>query len=150
MTVETRIRRVGCMDILGAPNAKALLEAYAEDCLMPGAESQVEIYQYMESAGVLACFGAYADQELVGFVTVVSSVMPHNGKRAASIESLFVDRRYRDLGVGRELLDAANGYARSTECVVLTMTARVASALATVLEHRQSCTLTHVVFTEWL
>lgn len=138
------------MDILEAPNAQQLFEAYAIDCCIPGAKPQTAIYQGMEKAGVLACFGAYADVELVGFVTVVSSVGPHHGKRIASIESLFVECSYRNLGVSSALLGAAKEYAREAGCAALLYTARVASALATVLEHRDGCDLSHLVFTEWL
>jgi GNAT superfamily N-acetyltransferase len=138
------------MDILGAPNARELFDAYAADCLMPGSKPQVEIYQSMEQACVLACFGAYAGDELVGFVTLVKSVMPHHGKRIASIESLFVEASHRAGGTGSRLLDAAREFAASSWCAALLYTARVGSELETLLSRREGCKRSHTVFTEWL
>jgi GNAT superfamily N-acetyltransferase len=138
------------MDILGARNAQALLDAYAVECLLPGSEPQTAIYEAMERAGVLACFGAYTGDELVGFITVLTSVMPHHGKRVATTESLYVEPSHRDSGAGDALLTAAKEFASESGCIVLLHTARVDSALETILSHRSGCIRSHAVFSEWL
>jgi GNAT superfamily N-acetyltransferase len=136
------------MDILDEPNAKQLFAQYAEDCMRPGSQPQVEIYQRMERAGILGCFGAYEGEKLIGFATVVASVMPHDGKRIASLESLFVKRAFRDDGVATMLLSFVRHHAIAEGCAALLYTARVGSELEEML--RGACERTHSVFTEWL
>jgi GNAT superfamily N-acetyltransferase len=149
-TYDITTRKVRCMDILNAPNADVLFAAYAEDCLMLGAKPQVEIYQAMEAAGVLTCLGTYEGGKLVGFATVVANVMPHNGKRIATIESLFVERFYREFGVAAGMLRMAATLAEWDGCKALLYTARVGSELETMLTASDKCERTHSVFTEWL
>jgi ribosomal protein S18 acetylase RimI-like enzyme len=148
--VDYDLRRVSCMDILDAPNAQELFAQYAEDCMRPGSQPQVEIYQKMQNAGMLACFGAYAGETLVGFATVVASVMPHDGKRIASLESLFVKRAFRDDGVATMLLSQVRHHAIVDGCAALLYTARVGSELEVMLHGVKVCERTHSVFTEWL
>jgi ribosomal protein S18 acetylase RimI-like enzyme len=104
----------------------------------------------MAQAGALHCFGAYIAGELVGFVSVLSAVMPHNGKRIGSIESLFVLPTHRDSGAGDDLLSRAEEHASEAGCVALLYTARVESRFETVLFRRPGCAPSHVVFTRWL
>lgn len=144
------IRRVSYAEILGADNAPRLIAEYAAECSVPDYNPQAETYAALERAGALQCFGAYVRDDLVGFVSVLTARMPHNGKRVASVESLFVDRTCRGSGAGNCLLLAAEQYASETDCVAITRTARIASRLDTVLSHRPNCLLTHRVYTTWL
>ncbi len=144
------IRRVSHLEILRAVNARELIAEYAAECSMPGAEPQAETYAAMEHAGALQCFGAYVAEELVGFVSVLTAVMPHNGKRMATVESLFVHPGHRGSGAGNDLLFAAEQYADETECVAITQTARIGSRLDRVLSRRAGSQPSHTVYTRWL
>lgn len=150
MSTPTTVRRVGHSEILGAVNATDLIAEYAAECSLPGAEPQVKMYAAMEEAGVLQCIGAYQGERLVGFVNVLTTVMPHNGKRVATVESLFVAHSERPTGAGNALLDAAEMYASESECVALLNTARKGSRLDKVLSRRCGASATHTVYTVWL
>ena len=144
------IRRVSYSEILSAPNAQRLIAEYAAECSIPDAEPQVAMYAAMEQAGALACFGAYADEELVGFISIVTSPMPHNGKRVATVESFFVRSLLRGCGAGNFLLDAAEEYATESGCLGILNTARIGSRLDNVLRRRAGYEATHTVHTRWL
>jgi GNAT superfamily N-acetyltransferase len=144
------IKPVSYADILDAPNSAELLDAYSKDCVMPDYNPQRQIYAAMENSGALHCFGAYSDDVLVGFVSVVAGVMPHNGKRIATIESLFALPSHRKLGTADALLSTVESFSIRNGCVALLYTARVGSPLDVVLSHRPGCKASHTMFTRWL
>lgn len=144
------IRPVSFMEIIGASNSPELLKAYSEDCAMADYDPQVQIYQKVEEMGTFKCFGAYLAEELIGFISLIFVVMPHNGKRVATVESLFVAPHRRTLGADDLLMSAAEDLAKSLDCVFLAYTARIGSALDKVLSRRTGCAATHVNYTRWL
>lgn len=149
-TVEVTISAVSFSVILDAPNSAPLFAAYAEECSVPDASPQRLIYEALEKAGSLRCFAAYADDSLIGFISVLVAVMPHHGHRLATTESFFVYPTYRDTGAGNLLLDAAEQYARESSCSALVYIARIGSRLDKVLARRAGCELTHVQHTRRL
>ena len=87
-----------------------LVRQYEEEALVPGfpeADLQFGQYRMMEVNGNFHMIAAYKNSELVGFVTIVMSVLPHSGKRFGSLESFFVAQEHRKHGPGFELLRAA-------------------------------------------
>lgn len=144
------IRPVRYSAILDDPNADALLAEYAQECVVPDYRPQRQMYENMDAAGILHCFGAYASGRLIGFVTVISCVMPHNGKKTATIESIFVMAKYRDTGAGLDLIDQAEIFAKEDECVALLASPRVDSRMGVVLSRRKGWEETHVVHTKWI
>ena len=142
---------VSFTDILDAPNAVELLRAYAVECLVPDAEPQRAIYEAMEKAGVIQCFAVYfEDYELIGFVSVLRTVVPHDGHHIAAIESLFVDPGYRSTGAGLLLLAAAERFATDCGCRCLLASARLGSPLDLILSRRNGYDRTHSQHTRWL
>jgi GNAT superfamily N-acetyltransferase len=144
------IKRISCEDIFYASNSAELLDAYSKDCVMPDYNPQRQMYATLENSGALHCFGAYSDGILVGFVSVITGVMPHNGKRMATIESLFALPSHRKLGTGDALMSAVEKFASEEKYVVLLYTARVGSPLEVVLSRRPGCKASHTMFTRWL
>lgn len=144
------IRPVSYAEILDAPNSTELLQAYAKDCVVPDYNPQRQIYAALENSGALYCFGAYVRRTLIGFVSVVIGVMPHNGKRTATIESLFVLPSHRATGAANELMTTVERVSAVTGCVALVYTARAGSSLEVVLSRRPGCKASHTMFTRWL
>ncbi len=149
-SIQVTIQSVRFSVILDAPNSADLIRAYATECLVPDSQPQPAIYAAMEKAGVLKCFAAYAGNVLVGFISILTAVMPHDGRLLATVESLFVSPDHRDTGAGNLLLDAAEEYARDSGCSKLAATARVGSAFDKVLTRRAGYKLTHSQHTRWL
>jgi GNAT superfamily N-acetyltransferase len=122
------VRPIRYSDILLAPNVEDLLDAYADECSVPliGKPSpQPEMYDAMERAGALICFGAYVDDDLVGFSAVVMYLNPHYGRKLAVVESIFVAKGYRSMGLGKMLLSAIESCSGAAECPAVLYSAPV-------------------------
>jgi hypothetical protein len=143
MSVMGEIRLVRYSDILGAPNAAELIEEYGKECMVQ-VNPQAEIYARMEDSGALQCFGVYDDQDLVGFASVLTAVMPHSGIRIGTVESIFVSAGKRPSGAS--LMVTLEKYAKAAGCAMLLYSARVGSRLEWILSQRRECRHTHAVF----
>jgi GNAT superfamily N-acetyltransferase len=139
------IRLVRYSDILGAPNAAELISEYAQECVVQ-IDPQVEAYRAMERAGAFVAFGVYDGDVLVGFASVLMAVMPHDGRKVGTVESIFVSEGHRR-DTGGSLMLALEDYAQSAGCADLLYTARVGSRMEWILSHRKKCRHTHSVHT---
>ena len=86
------------------------LEAKNKD--LPPHKPNMAAYEQMERMGILHAFAAYSDGVMVGFVTLLITVMPHYDTRLATTESFFVADGHRKGGTAKKLLDAAEAYAK--------------------------------------
>lgn len=124
------IRPIRYAEILEALNAQELLEEYAAECSLPELgpiEPQVEAYAVMERSGAFQCFGVYEDGGLVGFASALTYIVPHYGKRIATVESLFLAAAHRSGRTGNTLMSAIEEYARKQGCVVILYSAPASS-----------------------
>jgi len=113
-----------------------MLDEYAQESSikdMPHPKAQLSMYQDLEERGVLRVIGAYRDNFLIGFVTVMCSVLPHYGKKVAITESFFVPKAYRKTGAGLRLLHAAQEYTKEQCAVGLLVSAPYQGSLSKVL-----------------
>lgn len=143
------IRPVSYVDILDAPNASELLNEYAEECVISDHDPQRDMYRAMHDAGILHCFGFFDEEVLVGFVTIISTVMPHNGKKLANIESIFLQGSRRGTGAGLKLIEQAEKFAKESGSVALLYCPRIGSRMAKILDRRNGVSATHTVYTRW-
>jgi GNAT superfamily N-acetyltransferase len=144
----TTIRRVSHSEILGAHNAQELIDEYAAECSIPEigpAEVQPEMYAVLEQLGMLAIFGLYQCEELIGFGTVLRTIAPNYGRNVATAQ-LFVSAAHREGVAGRALLAALEDHARQESCVAIIYSARPGSRFARVLEASDAYTCTNVVY----
>lgn len=144
----SEIRRISYSEILGSPNAQALLDGYAAECAIEeiGEPSpQGEMYAKLESANVLQCFGAYAEGLLVGFASVLISVLPHYGQLTATVESIYVEPKMRGL-LGIPLMATIEAYATERGCQVILYSAPTGSRFEWLLASLQSYAQTNSVF----
>jgi len=110
---------ISCADVR---EQAELLAEYVAECSMPAlgqAQPQWEMYERMQAAGILRMFGVYVDDSMVGFASVLVSVLPHYGVRAATVESLFVAAEHRGTSAAARLMKAVEGHAREQECKVV-------------------------------
>lgn len=130
------IRQVAFAEIESAPNLPALLAEYAresanyrlgEPCMQP------ELYRQMEATGLLNILAAYQSDELVGYLSIISTVYPHWGKRVATAESFFVTEKARKTGAGLKLLREAEKLAQSIGASGMFVSAPAHGRLAQVL-----------------
>ena len=149
MTTLTTIRKVSHAVILGAPNAQALIDEYANESANPQLgepNTDPALYAALEHAGAIQCFGAYEGEVLVGFASLLIFPSPHYGRKVATVESLFVTSGSRPHGVGQQLMGAIEHYAHTFNCRAIFYSAPVGSQLAMLLTASKPYKFTNVVF----
>jgi hypothetical protein len=120
-----------------------LLEAYAAECSIPligQINPQPKTYELMEQAGILKCFGFFEGHSLVGFVTVLTTVLPHYGKKVATVESIYAKRG------GKDLMDAVENYAKESGCVAILYSAPSGGRLERLLSLKKNIKRTNAIF----
>jgi len=109
------IRKIKFSELENAPNFIALRDEYFEECAiagLPPVAERFEIYKRMEDVGFFHLFGAYDGETLVGFVSVIVSIIPHYGVAVAVAESLFLSKDFRATTLGLGLIKAAQECAK--------------------------------------
>lgn len=112
-----------------------LAEYAAESSIagMPPISAKLDIYHGLEQTGAIALFGAFVAEQLVGFIVVLSPVLPHYGATVSTTESFFVAKDYRNTGAGLELLRRAEKHADEIGSPALLVSAPAGGALEKVL-----------------
>jgi GNAT superfamily N-acetyltransferase len=142
------VKQVASDDLIHDKNFLELVKQYEAESRVDGipeADLQFEMYKVLESMGKFFIFCAYIDDELVGFITVVCNVIPHNGKLFGAVESYFVFKDYRKSGAGFELLRAAERCAEDNGAVGIILSAPAGGKLSRVMR-RSKYKLTHETF----
>jgi GNAT superfamily N-acetyltransferase len=132
------IRNCTIQEISESSNIDELLNEYAAESAikdLPHPNAKVKSYQSLEKAGAIHAFGAFLDNTLVGFITVLSPVLPHYDLRIAVAESFFVAKAYRKTGAGLRLLRAAEVHSADIGASGLLVSAPTGGNLAEVLPH---------------
>ena len=119
---SARIERIRFEDLSSDPAWLPMLDEYANECSiagMPRPDYQPDMYRAMEQHGALHLHAAYIGDTLVGFCTLLISVLPHYGQVVATTESIFVASDHRHSGVGLALLRTVERYAKEQEAVAI-------------------------------
>jgi GNAT superfamily N-acetyltransferase len=147
------IRPVTSREILSAPNSVALMLEYAAECSIPEIGQicpQGDMYEQMEGTGRFQCFGVFEGDLLTGFASVLVYVVPHYGKKLATLESLFIAREHRRGRLGSELMHTIEDYARKSGCVAIQYVAPAGGQLERLLHLLQDYRHSNTVFTRSL
>lgn len=131
------VRKVSIADVAGNRNFPALAAEYAAECAIHGLPAPVEkitAYAAIEQSGAFQGYGAFKGDMLIGFVAVLTPIIPHYGVSIAVTESMFVGRAYRKGGAGIKLLRAAERHAREAGAPGIMVSAPTGGPLAEVLQ----------------
>lgn len=113
-----------------------LTAEYAAECAiaeLPPPNMQIDQYNAMDAAGIIYPLGAYFEGTLIGFITIICSVLPHYGVKVAVSESFFVGKQWRKSGAGHKLREAAEKYAAESGCIGVLLSAPVGGDLSKIL-----------------
>jgi GNAT superfamily N-acetyltransferase len=128
----------------------SMFSEYADECaiaMLPSPDEKMAAYDMIERSGVFQAYGAFSDAGvLLGFMALLTPVIPHYGVCIATMESLFVGREYRGSGAGLKLLRAAERHAEAAGCPGLLVSAPTGGQLAEVLARRDGYAETNRVF----
>lgn len=130
------VRPCTIAEIIGDQAFPALHREYAAEASLAGLPPPTEklaTYRAIEASGVFQAYGAFLDGALVGFVALLTPVIPHYGVAIAVTESLFVARAHRRSGAGLRLIRAAEAHARAQGSPGLLVSAPTGGRLAQVL-----------------
>lgn len=130
------IRHITLEELTSAPEFDDLAEAYRVEAAiddLPMASYKADIYRSMEAAGLLHILGAYQGDRLIGFLSLIVSVLPHYNMTCATAESYFVDAKHRRGGPGIKLLRKAESLSEELGAGVLLLSARPDSPLSVIL-----------------
>ena len=109
------VRQFTFNDLENNPKFKELCDEYAAESSiegMPPTDPHLPMYRQLEAAGVLHAFGAFSGDELVGFLLMLVSPVPHYSAVIANTESFFVRDGHRKGGTGSKLLKMAEEHAK--------------------------------------
>ena len=130
------VRKSSVAEITGNAMFPQVESEYREESAHAGLPDPLEklsLYYVLENSGVFHPYGAFKDGELIGFMVLVASLIPHYGYSIACTESLFVRKEHRNTGAGLKLIRAAERHARALGCPALLITAPTHGILAKVL-----------------
>lgn len=133
-------------------NMTDLLEAYAAESslgVMPAFNPNWDLYRHLENSDCLYAAGAYVDDQMVGFSSMLITPNPHYSVNVATVESLFVLEEYRDHGLGLQLIYDLRRVAKQRGAAVLFASAPTHSQLAQVF-HSMGWQHTNEVFARGL
>lgn len=142
------VHPISYVEILDPANS-ALLAEYSTECSIPEIGTpnpQRDTYARMESSGLMHSFGAFDGDTLVGFATVLVCVLPHYGKKIATVESLFLAKSHRHGSAGRELMAEIESWVKSEQCAGMLYNARAGSSLERLLSSLPKYQRTNSVF----
>lgn len=143
------VRPIRYLDVLTAPNAESLLAEYSAECSIPQIGTprpQLEMYSALERSGMMQVFGSFVGDRLVGFASVLTSILPHYSQKVATVESLFVEGERRDTGLGLALLATAERHAKESGCAAILYSAPADSQLERLLSLLKPYVHTNTVF----
>lgn len=132
-------RKCSVSEIVDNPAFPALHRAYAAEASISGFPDPTEkmaSYRLIETSGIFQAYGAFLEGDLlVGFMAVLTPVIPHYGVAITVTESLFVAKEHRKTGAGLKLIRAAETHARDSGSPGLLVSAPSGGPLADVLPH---------------
>jgi GNAT superfamily N-acetyltransferase len=134
------VRQVDYKTLHTDPHFGVLAEEYKRSSthILPDPSGQESMYLQMEQSGVLTIMAAYEEDRLIGFLSMLVSVLPHYGVQVGATESYFVAEKYRTTGAGLRLLKHAEKAAEAQGATAMLVSAPIGSRLDTVLSNKTS------------
>ena len=146
---QEEIRHSTYAELIAAKNSRELFDEYAAECAVPELgriNPQDALYEQMESSGMLQVFTVFERDTLIGCAIVLFYVVPHHGKKMATVESIFIDKAHRAGGIGQELMWTIEQEARARDCVAIGYSAPAGGQLERLLSARKTYRRTSSVF----
>ena len=148
-SLSTTIRKCAVYEIMQDPDFPALIEEYARESAvegLPHPNAKMESYLQMDAVGMLHPFGAFKGGALVGFISVLTPVLPHFSALVAVGESFFVSAPHRKGGAGLRLLKEAERVAAEAGSPGLFISTPVRGMLVEILPRRGYTETSRVFF----
>lgn len=132
------IRQCTISEIENASNVSEILDEYASESSIKGLPhpfAKADTYKHLESTGAIHVIAAFYFDGLIGFIVIISPILPHYSVRVSVIESFFVLAKFRKTGAGLKLLSEAEKYSKNAGALGALVSAPIGGDLAEVLPH---------------
>lgn len=135
---KATVRRISVAELFSNEHCLALHDEYMHESALaklPNPEEKIASYTALEASGsdVFSLYGAFVGEVLVGFLILLTPVIPHYGTAIAVAESLFVAAKHRSSGAGLLLIRKAEQRAKELGSQGLLFSSPTGGRLATVL-----------------
>lgn len=135
--VSITYRQLTVDEFLSARNLDELIGAYADESAvsqMPPIKMHNDAYRALEKSGATMAFGAFDENDtIIGFIQIITNVLPHYSVQVSITESFFVLSKHRKRGAGIRLLRLAEKYARERGSYALLVSAPIGGRLDALL-----------------
>ena len=145
----TEVRPISVSQFKAFHGVEEMLSRYAEESAidgMPKFKPDWNAYIAMENVGAFHLIGVFVEDVIVGFISVMVTVMPHYSVPVAVTESFYVLPEYRKGGNGVKLLKEAEAYAVSKGAEGLLVSAPYSGDLDRYLSNTKRYRQTNAVF----
>lgn len=132
------IRKISVEQIEAEPTFSDMLRSYGKEVSFGnGLEPCVDFshYKTIEKSGCFHVLGCYHNGVLIGFMTVLVTVLPHWGKKMGVSESFFVVDEHRKTGAGLKLLHEGEQLSKELGAMYFLVSAPKDGRLSSVLPH---------------
>ena len=134
----TTVRQISVAQAFMNPDFPALCREYAAESALaglPDPQEKLAAYQALENSGSAAfrVYGAFQYKQLIGFMALITPVLPHYGTAISVAESLFVAAACRKTGAGLLLIRRAENAAKELRSPGLLFSAPSGGRLAVLL-----------------
>ena len=85
-------------------------------------------------------------KSIVGFAAVLWAIIPHYGRKVATVESVFIAKAHRHSGAGMRLLEEIETLAIGAECVGILYSSPAGGRLEVLLDNKDGYRRTNSVF----
>ena len=138
MKLVAHVRQIRVAEAFANPAFPALCREYAAEAAiagLPDPQEKLAAYQLLEATGseAFCVYGAFCGDALVGFLALLTPVLPHYGVAVTVAESLFVAGAYRKSGAGMLLVRQAEQRARELRSPGILFSAPSGGRLAALL-----------------
>lgn len=136
-------------DIENDAELPVLLKEYGEECGiegLPTPQARFESYRALQNSGSMNIIAAYYDKKLIGFVSILTPVMPHYSIKLCVLESIFVAKDKRNTGAGIRLIKAAEQFSANAGSPGLLISAPYGGDLAELLPKMEYVETNRVFF----
>lgn len=143
------IKQCSIIDLFVREDFHSLVKEYlAESSVKELGEYNVTVDMYipLHNSGKFFVWGAFIEDELIGFVNVISLAMPHHGKLISTIESIFVAKQHRNTGAGVKFMRIVDEHAKNIGAVGVVYNAPIHGSLVEYLENSDKFVETSRVF----
>ena len=132
-----RIEGSCVIELYRDPGFPGMVAEYSQHSnkLFPVPTFRQEEYQHVEDTGALSVWRVMCGDTLAGFMTILTSHSLHFGVKIGVVESLFVMKKYRMTGAGKQLVDAARQFAKAQGLSPLIVQCPYGAKLARLLEN---------------